>query len=267
MSDNYITINEQQYKYPSQSNKINELLKTNSDGSKNNKTIHSIIIPKCISSISDYRFKYLYDLNYLDMSNSDISSIPMYMCIKCENLNTIKLPSSLMYINIGAFRDCKSLRDIKIPKMVNTISSECFENCENLIFVTFEDNSELRTISNHAFNNCKSISEFIIPRNVYDIGMEAFANCNSLKAIGMSYFTYDKAVGPFMKCINETSYDLKYDLSYFGLKGEWEILHINSFTSTNNVNNREYIIGRFKHCDIVLINKSIYSRNYDSYKL
>lgn len=65
--------------------------------------------------------------------------------------------------------------DIEIPASVETIEDGAFSSNDNLTTVTFEENSQLKTIGKSVFRGCHSLKYIEIPANVETIGEEAFS--------------------------------------------------------------------------------------------
>ena len=70
-----------------------------------------------------------------------------------------------------------SLTSITIPNSVTSIGSSAFYSCSNLISVTFEEESELKSIGEFAFGYCNGLTSIIIPSGVTSIGNYAFFVC------------------------------------------------------------------------------------------
>lgn len=62
----------------------------------------------------------------------------------CENIESVKLPSTLTHIGEYAFCRCRNLTKIMIPEKVTEIEERAFETCENLNSIAIEsDNVEI----------------------------------------------------------------------------------------------------------------------------
>lgn len=247
--ENYIIIDDDEYEFPLEKSEDNNKLINNAK---------SIVLPKCISDISNSRFEDYTKLKSLDISECDIKMIPKYMCLDCINLNNIDFPSTLRYIENGAFRNCEKLRNVFIPKSVVEIYDEAFENCKSLTNINFDDNSELMKINKFAFSNCEKLDNIILPRNVNHIDKGAFLNCESLKIIGLSDYTYKKV------------FEYSKSLKFIGLKGKWEFYDLDIIDIDKEYENYKlykYIksTSKFDSCNYILYNISNYHRFYDSY--
>ena len=120
----------------------------------------------------------------------------------------------------GVFSDCP-ITFIEIPASVETIEAAAFKGCSKLATVTFEKDSQLKTIgggysySNYygAFSDCP-ITSIEIPASVTTIGTSAFANCSSLATVTFEKGSQLKTIaggyysGTFYGCTALTSIEI-----------------------------------------------------------
>ena len=83
-----------------------------------------------------------------------------------------------------AFNNNKFLTNIEIPSNILDIGSGSFQNSV-LETITFEENSELKSIGKNSFDS-SALKSIDIPTSVDSIGQDAFANNNSLTIISLS---------------------------------------------------------------------------------
>ncbi len=101
----------------------------------------------------------------------------------CENLKSIVLPDSLMYINQYAF-SYSGLEKVTIPENVKNLSWGAFRGCSKLKeFIMLSENET--EIDGEIFSNCTSLTDISLPDNVAKIGSWAFAGCTSLKTFAV----------------------------------------------------------------------------------
>lgn len=100
---------------------------------------------------------------------------------KCVNLKNIVIPKAVTEINKNAFYGC-AITTITIPKSVVTIKAWAFDDCNSLTSITFDENSNLKTIESGAFSGCHFTS-FKVPNGVDTIGGQAFYCCHYLEYI------------------------------------------------------------------------------------
>lgn len=114
---------------------------------------------------------------------------------ECINLTTINLKCvDLEIIGDSAFSGCHNLIEFIIPNKIKEIKEGTFKNCKKLKNVSFSD--ELVKIGAGSFEGCESLTEIIVPISVKQIDNDAFKNCISLKIFvvpGVFYiYTPDK---------------------------------------------------------------------------
>lgn len=164
----------------------------------------SLTLPANVKGIGTYCFYNCNKLVSVDLSNSQITSLPSYAFQKCSVLKDIKLPESLISIgsscfsscsaletvNIpssvtslgsSAFNACSSLKSVTIPNSVTTIGSSCFQSCTSLESISILDG--VTTISSHCFDNCTTLKNVSLPNTLQTIETAAFNGCNSLETI------------------------------------------------------------------------------------
>lgn len=116
-------------------------------------SLRSVILPDGITSIGDWAFGYL------------------------ENMDSISLPSALQSIGADAFYG-SGLKHIEIPAGVTTIGGQAFQNCVQLTSVILPEG--LTTIGTSMFFDCNALTEIIIPESVQTIGANAFSGYTNL---------------------------------------------------------------------------------------
>ena len=99
------------------------------------------------------------------------------------------------------------LRSVVIPTNVTTVGYSAFKRCSSLTTVTFEKESQLKTIGGDyyygAFSDCTALTSIEIPASVETIGNTAFSDCSKLTTI-----TFEK--GSLLKTIGGGYYSSYY---------------------------------------------------------
>lgn len=119
-------------------------------------SVRSIILPEGLTSIGDWGFGYL------------------------ENMDSITLPSTLQSIGADAFYG-SGLKAITIPAGVTTMGGQAFQNCDKLTSLTLEEG--LTSIGTSAFANCTALPEVTIPESMQTISSGAFTGCTNLTKV------------------------------------------------------------------------------------
>ena len=166
---------------------------------------------KIIGVLNDVDFLFIYrmmpNLKNLDIAEVNITALPIQAFYKSTNVENLILPNTLITIGeemfyqsklktvvipanattIGnsAFEQCASLISIDIPANVETIGTAAFKGCSSLTTVTFEKESQLKTISGGysnpnyygVFSDCTALTSIKIPASVKTIEEAAFKGC------------------------------------------------------------------------------------------
>ena len=99
-------------------------------------------------------------------------------------VTSVKIPSGVTSIGIGAFSGCTSLASITIPDSVTSIGDSAFDGCSSLSSITIPNS--VTSIGDMAFRGCTSLASITIPDSVTSIGGRTFEGCTSLANI---YYT------------------------------------------------------------------------------
>ena len=117
-------------------------------------TLTEVVIPESINGFAVYKIE-----NNVFNNN--------------DNITSVTLPSTLMYIGDYAFYDCDKLLSITIPQSVLEIGRYAFCNCDLVTSIDIEEGSVLEYIGERAFSSVKG--NIVIPNSVKYIGDYAFS--------------------------------------------------------------------------------------------
>ena len=81
-------------------------------------------------------------------------------------------------INEAAFIECNNLKSIRIPSTVREIGNRAFVDCLSLTNIVFE--AGVSRIGDCAFSNCVSLAEIRFPKTLLRLGARCFHGCISL---------------------------------------------------------------------------------------
>ena len=173
---------------------------------ENTPKIKSTVLPDSIGMISTEAFV-----------GSSIESIKIpknvshifKRAFKDTNIHSVEFEkgSVLTDIKENAFEGCRNLQSIEIPASVTDIGPNAFSDCPELKNVTFEENSQLKSLD--IIFAGSSITGLNIPRSVTVIKSEAFANLSTLETIRFednSELDYISG-SAFLNCVNLTTVD------------------------------------------------------------
>lgn len=109
---------------------------------------------------------------------ADDDGIPFHLFGGCNNLISIKIPSSVSSIGESAFYGCSSLTAITIPNSVTAIASFAFHDCSSLISITIPNS--VKVILRGAFWGCSGLTKVISKiENPFTISSDVFYNIPS----------------------------------------------------------------------------------------
>ncbi len=128
----------------------------------------------------------------------------------------ISIPSKLdgkKVVSVTGFGGNDDLEQVTIPKTVTDIAYNAFYNCVNLSTVSFEANSELKSIGNCAFTY-SGVTALKLPLNVTSIGRSAFMGCSKLATVTLSDSLEGIDSLTFSNCVKLTSITIPENVKY-----------------------------------------------------
>ena len=143
------------------------------------KGLTTVIMPDTIVTIGDMLFGSLNNLETVKLSSS-LKTIPVGAFSGCKSLKKLTIPDSVTEIEDGAFR-ASGLETIYIPDSVTEIGEAAFIDCSALQSVRLSPS--MKRISREMFAGCKSLSTLDIPRGITEIEDRAFSGCSSLSSL------------------------------------------------------------------------------------
>ena len=157
---------------------------------------------KITGVLNDVDFLFIYrmmpNLKNLDIAEVNITALPTQAFYNSKNVEHLILPNTLITIGEEMFYQ-SDLRSVVIPTNVTTVGYSAFKRCSSLTTVTFEKESQLKTIGGDyyygAFSDCTALTSIEIPASVETIEASAFMNCSSLTTITFEKGSQLKTIG------------------------------------------------------------------------
>ena len=150
----------------------------------------------------------------LDIAEVNITALPTQAFYNSKNVEHLILPNTLITIGEEMFYQ-SDLRSVVIPTNVTTVGYSAFKRCSSLTTVTFEKESQLKTIGGDyyyggAFSDCTALTSIEIPASVETIGNTAFSDCSSLATVTFEKGSRLKTIGnnAYYRCTSLTSIEI-----------------------------------------------------------
>ena len=138
----------------------------------------AVTFPNTLNSIDEYAFEST-KLETVDLSNTQITSLPNGCFFTCENLSDVKLPKDLTDIGNNAFISTP-IASITFPSSLQKIGDYAFQKAklENVVIPT-----NCNAIEQGAFSENTKLTTVYINGVTCNLAVEAFANCGNLKDV------------------------------------------------------------------------------------
>ena len=171
--------------------------------------LKTVVIPANATTIGNSAFEQCASLISIDIP-ANVETIGTAVFWGCSSLTTVTFEKGSQLKTIGggssyygAFSYCTALTSIEIPASVETIGASAFKGCSKLATVTFEKESQLKTIGGGysepnyygVFSDCTALTSIEIPASVETIEAAAFWNCSSLATVTFENGSQLKTIG------------------------------------------------------------------------
>lgn len=131
-------------------------------------------------------FENCSNIEVVDMSECEnLYQLPQGIFSRCTSLQTVKLPPYLERIEYYGFEENTNLFDIEFPSSLMYIDGGAFQNCSSLTRINLSDCSDFGTLGEYAFANCASLESANLPASLNWIGEYAFSGCRKLGEINV----------------------------------------------------------------------------------
>ena len=118
--------------------------------------------------------------------NKSVNKIFEYAFMNNTLIKSMIIPTSVAYIDRGAFYGCTSLESVQLPRNC-TIGQYMFYGCTSLTSVSLP--SMLKEVPRYCFSRCDSLESVSLPSTAKVIGDYAFSDCPELKSVYVSRYT------------------------------------------------------------------------------
>ena len=171
--------------------------------------LKTVVIPANATTIGNSAFEQCASLISIDIP-ANVETIGTAVFWGCSSLATVTFENGSQLKTIGggssyygAFSYCTALTSIEIPASVETIGASAFKGCSKLATVTFEKESQLKTIGGGysepnyygVFSDCTALTSIEIPASVETIEAAAFKGCSSLATVTFENGSQLKTIG------------------------------------------------------------------------
>ena len=216
-------------------------------GASNLKTITFSDSGKGLKKIGSLAFKDCSSLESIDLSNAEITEIPVRAFENCTSLKSIKLPSTVTKIADNAFAVCSNLEEIEGLEQckISELSATAFDGCVRLKDINLS-NATIAAIPDQIFSGMRGLISATVPKTVTSIGTEAFYACKNLEMInGLSDCDITK-IGEkaFYNCWSLKGADLSGSsftvLPASAFKGDTALLSVKMPESLNEIGNEAF---------------------------
>ena len=144
----------------------------------------AVTFPNTLNSIGEYAFEST-KLETVDLSNTQITSLPNGSFYNCQQLNDVKLPIALTDIGERAFYQ-STIASITFPSSLQKIDAWAFQYTKltNVVIPT-----KTGHIGDGAFSDNANVNTVVVNGLECYLAVSAFANCPTLTDV---YITSDK---------------------------------------------------------------------------
>ena len=159
-------------------------------GTRNLSDVRMVKVKGSLNDSDWSGFKQLTGIVGIDLTETDITSIPSSAFSKLSSLSTVMMPETVVTIGGSAFQSTNCYQ-INVPASVESIGNFAWDS-SYLTYINFPEDSRLKSIGYAAFAD-SDIREFIMPNAVESLGSSnnssnygIFANCSKLSSLHLS---------------------------------------------------------------------------------
>ena len=180
---------------------------------RNCKKINKLNLPPNCQLVGQYAFANSSVVSAV-INAKKLEEYAFYNCTKLEEV--LFETHGDYWLEHSLFENCENLKTVKIPSTVKTIGPRCFKNCKRLHTVILPANMEF--LQYQSFANCKNLKNINLPEGFRMIKTRSFSNCLKLEEIDIPSSTEQIEQGAFNNCINLANVNFKSTQTYFETK-------------------------------------------------
>ena len=147
----------------------------------------------------------------LDLSNTNLTSIPDSSFKDCARLSGVSFPSGITTIGQYSFENCTGLTSVNLPSSVTLLANQAFDGCSNISSYTLPDNDEV-VYQNRIFGGW-AITELVVLKGRFT-GSAVIAVCPNLTKVTLPADL--GSYNAFYSCHNIT------EIVYLGTRSQWD---------------------------------------------
>ena len=169
-----------------------KLLKINNNAFQSCTSLTEVKVPKSLKEFGNNVFGNVSSgtntattsLTTIDLSATQVTSLPDNLFQGCTSLSNVKLPSGLTSIGQSAFQGTTSLKTIEIPNTVTSIGQSAFQGTTSLTSVNLP--TGLTTLGGSAFDDSGLTTIDLSQTKITTISPATFQNTASLKTVTLT---------------------------------------------------------------------------------
>lgn len=157
--------------------------------------------------------------------------IPKEMFKDATEMESVKIPDTIINIGESAFAGCTSLKTVELPKYVIGIDKSAFEGCSSLYKVELAP--FVKTLGKNSFSGCSSLKDINIPKTVTTADL-AFSKSGIVTA-KLEYGILAIPKGMFSEATKLTSVDIPMTVVSIGDNAFYDCFSLPEINIPENV--------------------------------
>ncbi len=164
---------------------------------------------------------------------SDTKVIADSVFTSCNELTSVKLPSSVVAVGSAAFYNCAKLTTVNILGSIPEIKADTFKACPLLKTVSLP--ASVTAIGENAFLGCSVLKTLTLPDAVTTIGAKAFFECAALTSVNLPDGLTAIGDNAFTGCVKLTSISIPEKITKIGTDMLRDCVALSSVLLSDNI--------------------------------